>query len=202
MNFTDENTATVDEEKAAQIIVLGLKRHPQPWQGLVSASENPAYAQTYNALITLGHNTGLAKPEQLLALICAAYGWMPTSLREISKPGLSWLADNIVAVRDATHQNAITLIPPLNCTFSGKSWIGTSKVLHFLNPRAFPIWDSRVASRFGLNGYRNVNQRENYVAYVGFMAQKIQHHADRLSAWNNHANCTEMRLLELFLFIG
>ena len=37
---------------------------------------------------------------------------------------------------------AIDEVAPIN-----RSWVGTSKFLHFLNPEIFPIWDSRVARR-------------------------------------------------------
>ncbi len=68
------------------------------------------------------------------------YGWMPTMLN---------LEDDIsVAVKIANKAKNGEIIThgekeALACAVNG-SFVGASKLLHFINPDFYPIWDSRV----------------------------------------------------------
>ena len=45
-----------------------------------------------------------------------------------------------------------------------------SKVLHFINPEFFPIWDSRVAKHFDLKNTQ-VNKKNHFLEYLTFVAK-------------------------------
>jgi hypothetical protein len=68
------------------------------------------------------------------------YGWMPTMLN---------LEDDLsAAVKVANKAKNGELIPDeemesLACAVNG-SFVGASKLLHFINPHVYSIWDSRV----------------------------------------------------------
>ena len=46
-----------------------------------------------------------------------------------------------------------------------------SKVLHFINPEFFPIWDSRVARHFGLKYDYQINNRKHFLEYLTFVEE-------------------------------
>ncbi len=69
------------------------------------------------------------------------------------------LADAIDAVRYEATNNDGQALQALN-----NSVVGTSKLLHFVRPDLFPIWNSRIARLFGfLNGRHNTP-----AAYLGY----------------------------------
>ena len=46
-----------------------------------------------------------------------------------------------------------------------------SKVLHFINPEFFPIWDSRVARHFRLKYAYQINNRHHFLEYLTFVEE-------------------------------
>jgi hypothetical protein len=69
------------------------------------------------------------------------------------------LAEAIKVVRDDATNNDGQALRTLN-----NSVVGTSKLLHFVRPDLFPIWDSRIAKLFGFR-----NDRHNTpAAYLGY----------------------------------
>lgn len=110
--------------------------------------------------------------ESLLALCHMMYGWMPTILNSTNFANFGLCNGNILhqirAVPDVSTAigfvNRMNDVAPVN-----RSWVGTSKVLHIVNQRAFPIWDSRVAKHFGLKGAGRCNQKKHYLKYLEFV---------------------------------
>jgi len=99
----------------------------------------------------------------------AAYGWMPTVLKSFEAKEFFLIDQNpITAIRNTKNcESLIAKLPdksPVN-----NSWIGLSKVLHFINPKVFPIWDSRVARHFGLNSNTQYNNKKCYVSYANWI---------------------------------
>ena len=88
--------------------------------------------------------------EALWATAHIAYGWMPTALTSVETDNFGIPNGSIFAAIRANGPAKCLLdqmddVAPIN-----RSWVGTSKLLHFVNPERFPIWDTRVAGRFGL----------------------------------------------------
>jgi hypothetical protein len=85
-----------------------------------------------------------------------AYGWMPTMLK------ISLLIDDIdqsefiVDAMNKVKQGYILEIDDLikASKVINNSIIGTSKILHFINPNIYAIWDSRVCKFIYNNTYR------------------------------------------------
>jgi len=85
------------------------------------------------------------------------------------------------------------------------SWIGTSKLLHFLNPNFFPIWDSRIAVIFGFTTYR-YNKWDVYLEYTQFMHNQAAKFGSRFCGMAALIDDTygytpsDIRCIEFFLF--
>jgi hypothetical protein len=79
------------------------------------------------------------------------YGWMPT-IFEFTSSNLEECIPllNKVKSNSDLSKEELTLI---KSTFNN-SLVGTSKLLHFINPESYPIWDSRV--------YRYLTSTEPY----------------------------------------
>ena len=105
----------------------------------------------------------------VLAGATAVYGWMPTIFRRLEYydeilPTLRKLCSVRSAVEglEAAErcQNRDKML-----RFVNGSVVGTSKFLHFMNPDSIPIWDSRVARSFGIEGHWRVDNVDHYINY-------------------------------------
>ena len=124
------------------------------------------YLLTYPSMVKFGRSCPLdAHHFHLLAAL--AYGWMPRVVR--IDPGrlpealetLKWARRQ---KRDAAWKDIKrAMIEHLEACLG--SMVGASKVLHFVNPYAFPIWDSRIE---GLRKGGKARQKDMTVA--GYMA--------------------------------
>ena len=126
------------------------------------------YLRTYPEL--LRSTTILAKEmgeDALPAIAHMAYGWMPTILKKFSdsQPGIAGTATGCRSFEEASG-----LIQSLEDSPINNSWVGMSKVLHFINPEFFPIWDSRVAKHFDLK-ITQVNKKNHFLEYLTFVAK-------------------------------
>jgi len=133
----------------------------------IDASEQ--YLRTYPAL--LRSTAILAKEigeDALPAISHMAYGWMPTILKKFSdsEPDIVGPATGCRSFEEAS-----ALIQSLDDSPINNSWVGMSKVLHFINPEFFPIWDSRVSKHFGLKYDYQINNRKHFLEYLTFVAK-------------------------------
>jgi hypothetical protein len=132
----------------------------------IDASEQ--YLRTYPELL---RSTALLAREMgedaLPAIAHMAYGWMPTILKKFSdsKPAIVGPATGCRSIEEASG-----LIQSLEDSPINNSWVGMSKVLHFVNPDFFPIWDSRVAKHFDLK-ITQVNKKNHFLEYLSFIAK-------------------------------
>ena len=79
-----------------------------------------------------------------------------------------------------------------------------SKVLHFINPEFFPIWDSRVAQHFGLKYDYQINNRNHFLEYLAFVEKNRKCDAvkrvQKAFAKEAGYEVTEVRACEFILF--
>ncbi len=113
-------------------------------------------------------------------VVCGAhmvYGWMPTILELYSESGNSDLGvaaqtlSEAKAGRDLSEQQLKALAAIIN-----NSLVGASKLLHFVAPEHFPIWDSKVYSfvhEQRPHHYR-LNNVGNYLDYVKLLKHLCQ----------------------------
>ncbi len=166
------------------------------------------YHRSYHALLGLaGQTEDDAQSAGLHALSCAVYGWMPTILKTFhcdrfnSQRPVAAIRSIDTALAASGFINGMDRLAPLN-----GSWVGTSKLLHIINPGVFPIWDSRVAARFNLTTRYRINAKQSYVAYLNFIHADIQDWTEMIQGVRQHIGDvynyrpTDVRCLELLLF--
>jgi hypothetical protein len=145
-------------------------------------------------------------------VVCGAhmvYGWMPTILELYSGPtklDLVEAADLLTGARSAgtlTDAELGKLAGLVN-----NSLVGASKLLHFIAPNSFAIWDSKVYS-FVFNerphNYR-VNQVAKYRKYLGILRelQRDQRFGQFHISMNGKIGYTvsPLRALELVMYLN
>jgi hypothetical protein len=97
----------------------------------------------------------------LIGLAHMVYGWMPTMIQNITiKDFFDW--ENLI---HAGSLDSDFLKKVMNLT--NDSIVGASKLLHFLNPEMYPIYDSRVYKTISGKEKHNLSKDvENYICYT------------------------------------
>ena len=168
-NMTEEDQAGRREIETIKEIVRpykltdGLVKYCLPWFWKTperSKFERAAfYLQSYPHLLQLAQNNALKNEARLYQLACAAYGWMPTIPKKVDTKF------SIEAAQDvSTAEQALKFIHDMDVILNN-SWVGTSKILHFINPTHFPIWDSNVARAIHQADI-NANNKKTFLKYV------------------------------------
>ncbi|NJN65896.1 MAG: hypothetical protein HC884_03860 [Chloroflexaceae bacterium] len=108
-------------------------------------------------------------------LIIAAnftYGWMPTMF-EFRVDDLA-PAIAICNQVKAGHQIGAPELERMVATINN-SLVGASKLLHFINPHQYPIWDSRVYRYItGKDNYYQLCKTQNYLSYLNLCTEITQ----------------------------
>ena len=119
--------------------------------------------------------SGKIEIENLVIGIHFVYGWMPTIFK-FRKEGDYHLELEILnrAKRNDTKLDKKDY-ETLKALFN-HSLVGTSKLLHFINPDKFAIWDSRVHNYLKSNikstdVTSNVGDVSNYVNYLNYLSE-------------------------------
>lgn len=141
-------------------------KYPEAIQ-CIDASEQ--YLRTYPQLL---RSTAILAKEMgedvLPAIAHMAYGWMPTILKKFSDSKTDVVGSSTGC---QSFEEASALIQSLDESPINNSWVGMSKVLHFMNPEFFPIWDSRVAKHFGLKYDYQINKQNHFLEYLSFVSK-------------------------------
>jgi hypothetical protein len=169
---------------------------------------NSSYIQAYpHMLSSLADRATFTERD----FICAAhmvYGWMPTIL-EIHADKAVTVSMGVDILNEAKTQGGLShnqlgrLAQLVN-----HSVVGASKLLHFVNPAAFPIWDSRIyAFVHGVKAHQyrvnNVAAYENYMELLCDLQKDkrlvtLRESVDRKMGYP----VTALRALEVVMFLG
>ena len=170
------------------------------------------YSMAYPALLSHFSRLQTVNWNSAVLGLHIVYGWMPTIPRLAGI--MRWDVNNRQKLV-ATLANAKDGQSPTNdelellMAFCNNSMIGASKLLHFLRPEAFPIWDSRVARVFLTNpraGGQQVNGVEPWKEYRSTMLEWLadqgvkQRCADLRQLAGFLDRVSDLRLIELVLF--
>ncbi len=172
-----------------------------------------AYARVYPTLLI--HFKGLPKIDWDAAILGLhiVYGWMPTIPKlEIPTGWPRAKRDALCALLTAVKAEKV----PDECEmgflaeFTGKnSVVGASKLIHFLNPKKCPIWDTRVAQSFLWKGacYGTVNKAARWVDYQSTVENwtKDKEVKSRCGTMRKKAkflrDVSDLRMVELVMFL-
>ena len=117
---------------------------------------------TYGPMLELAkRNKAEFDETTLIGLAHMVYGWMPTMIQNITiKDFFDW--ENLI---HAGSLDSDFLKKVMNLT--NDSIVGASKLLHFLNPEMYPIYDSRVYKTISGKEKHNLSKDvENYICYT------------------------------------
>lgn len=122
--------------------------------GIRARIKKDPYSKAYPALLSHFRNLKTLDWADAVVGVHVVYGWMPTIPRLAGI--MAWDAEkkqNTVDILLTAQSGRMLSGNELNSikALCNNSVIGGSKLLHFLRPDVFPIWDSRVAKVFTRN---------------------------------------------------
>lgn len=181
-----------------------------------------AYCIAYSALVSACAR--LPKPIQssdAIVVLHLAYGWMPTiprldlAFRSLNTGEPYDVLRTLELARGVSPADPGYATQARDCmmairAFSNESLVGASKILHFLNPEIFPIWDSRTAKIF-------LGRRCRTASHLTSDLKLWKIYFDALHDWRQHndvsqrciqlrelipalSKVTDLRLIELVVF--
>ena len=169
-----------------------------------STEEN--YLFSYPYFLNYFQNLESINLENLVIGISFTYSWMPTILKALNLKNTEkvlFILNEVKKGKLIDEQQLTTLKTTFN-----NSLVGTSKLLHFINPKQYAIWDSRVfrflnnvephkyrleKPRAYIEYLKLIEELKNEKAFTAFfelMKQKVGY------------DITEYRALELAFFKG
>lgn len=161
-----------------------------------------SYLISYPEFLKYFESISFIKHHHLIISSHFVYGWMPTiihiDLKEVDRV-LSLLND----VKSGHQLNVDEFRPLKNCV--NNSLVGLSKLLHFINPSDYAIWDSniyRYVSR--AKSLYGIDKIENYLEYLDRIREIAQHkdyqQLHELVQRYLKYSITPMRAIEIIMF--
>lgn len=145
------------------------------------------YIGVYEDLIAFTKkNIATLDESTLVGLAHMVYGWMPTVLKSIDASDES-LCDELKKI-ERTNQFDVNIASKL-MKVTNNSLVGASKLLHFIKPNIYPIYDSRVFRAI-------INQDMDETASKN--ADYYNAYAERLNAIKS-SNPTSIKILREYL---
>ena len=127
-------------------------------------TEGDSYVQTYENFIEHFKNIDELKWHDLVIGSHLVYGWMPTiiNLNYEDQEKAVQILNSAKKGKDLGVEELLVLKKTIN-----NSLVGASKLLHFINPEKYAIWDSRIY-RFvtGNKSQYGIDKPENYLLYL------------------------------------
>lgn len=123
---------------------------------------------SYVEFINYFKNLNLIDKHNLIIGINFTYGWMPTifEFKNYEFQDAISVLNKVKLSEGITDKEIYFLINMFN-----NSLVGTSKLLHFINPEKYAIWDSRVYRYLFLNkepNYKTISNVNIYLSYIEF----------------------------------
>lgn len=106
-----------------------------------SISENNSYSITYREFLKYFENINKIDKHNLIISSHFVYGWMPTIIN-LKTDNLDRVLKLLNEVKNGHIVNVDEIEILKNCI--NNSLVGLSKLLHFINPQNYAIWDSRI----------------------------------------------------------
>ncbi|MGB8060369.1 MAG: hypothetical protein WCF26_00545 [Candidatus Sulfotelmatobacter sp.] len=147
-------------------------------------------------------------PEELVCGAHMAYGWMPTILELYTKkPNIDLsIAAGLLNTAKVTGTLTDVQIEQLACLVNN-SLVGASKLLHFISPHKFAIWDAKVyAFVYQEKAHNRVRNVSKYRSYLGLLSRHKQD--SRFSEFHASVNdkigyeVSPFRALELIMYLN
>jgi len=168
----------------------------------ITIDKNDSYITAYPEFIQYFETNSPIKKHHLIIGSHFIYGWMPTILTlKLDK------IENVLELLNEVKKGKILNIDELESLKGciNNSMVGLSKLLHFINPEKYAIWDSRIlnyctnqASQYG------IDKPQNYIAYLEKLHRlsKEKEFNDLYTEIKEHFDypITAMRAIEIIMF--
>lgn len=168
----------------------------------LNLDKSNSYIQSYPVFLNFFKGIENIEKEHLVISAHFVYGWMPTIIHlelEDLKKILEIL--NKVKCGEYVDKNEIEILK----TSINNSMVGLSKLLHFINPEDYAIWDSRIfryitkkKSTYG------IDRPDYYLAYLDKLRSisSLESYQELHSLISNHFDypLTPMRAIEVMMF--
>lgn len=174
---------------------------------LLNVSQNSlgvSYLRSYNHLLAFFKEKVLDE-SSLIQGAFMIYGWMPKTLN-ICKfdVSIAFVLQSLKRLQDANNFDVKDL--EVVKGFTNNSIVGASKLIHFIYPDQFPIWDSKICSKlFEGNVHYQVEKIENYLLYLKSI-RKFKSHTACVGFTKEfkktHYEITSIRAAELMIFLS
>lgn len=166
----------------------------------------PGDWQTYFHYVDYFKTTASIDEHQFYIATGFVYGWMPTMLKKINyNQDVEDILNKVLQRDKLDESNLVTLTKAVN-----NSLVGVSKLLHFIAPEKYPIWDSRVYfSLFRKQYYSKGNTNRLYLRYTQNCREiaedpKYDNLHQKIMAYINSPHkekITKIRTIELLLYL-
>lgn len=170
--------------------------------------ELDSYALAYPHLLSYFQEKKKLRTEDIIRGMVMVYGWMPTiptlhgSIKEFEE-ATEFLNRKRHCRSSSDFEELENIKKILN-----NSLVGASKILHFVNPEKYAIWDSKVAEVvFGKKlTQHQISKIENYKIYMALINDVENDHrctklVDKINKKLGY-NVSTKRAIELVLFLN
>lgn len=135
--------------------------------------DNDSYIESYVEFIKYFENINVIEKHHLIIASHFVYGWMPTIIHLNTKEleRVLFLLNAAKSGKILTEQELEILKYCVN-----NSMVGTSKLLHFINPRIYAIWDRRIYRYLtGEKSSYGIGNPRKYLEYLAGLQKVTQH---------------------------
>lgn len=181
-----------------QLKIEKLKREIENFK----VDEENSYLNSYQEFIQYFSKIPKIEKHHLIISSHFVYGWMPTIL----KLKLNNLEEVLQILNKAKTDKILNSkeLEKLRISINN-SLVGSSKLLHFINPEIYPIWDSKIFKYWSGNKTTyGIQKPENYLEFTNQVKETIQH--KEFAKIHNKINellkydVSSVRALELLIF--
>jgi hypothetical protein len=164
-----------------------------------------SYVKSYESIVDFFNDIQLNE-NSLIQGAHMVYGWMPTILNitkyDLDTQNVLLSVENIG--KEIDEANLIILIK-----FMNNSNVGASKLLHFIYPEKYPIWDSKICEIITDKSYpQKVQNTLNYINYCEAIQNLINELPENLKNFKREFEeifkykISNVRAAELMLFLS
>lgn len=164
--------------------------------------EDDSYLNSYQEFIDYFEKIEEIEKHHLVISSHFVYGWMPTILNL----KLNNLDEILPILNQAKTDKLLDKDDLKKLRFSiNNSAVGITKLLHFINPEIYPIWDSKIYKYWsGNKTISGIDKPENYLEFIR-QINKITKHKDFEDIHNIiesklQYKVSPVRALELLIF--
>lgn len=165
-------------------------------------SANDSYVESYAEFRKYFENIDKIEKHHLIIASHFVYGWMPTTLH-LDKGNIDEVLILLNSAKAGHRMTIEELLTVKKCV--NNSLVGLSKLLHFINPRDYAIWDSHIfryltekKSSYGidnptlyleyLNGINDISEHKDYRILHDLIGKHFDYQID------------PMRVVEIVMF--